>query len=181
MNNYFTLPINLLPWRAELYEKNKRWFIRWISLLIITIICLLFVGREMVIFLLAQKKLQIAELQQQLVTLEPDIKKNLQIDQQKKQLNQIQRLVNEWTQQELKTNNFLDFIEQSVPNGMKIKIIKQQENQWNIVGYSQQHQQITLLILALEKKHFKQPSLRQIKAVSTVPNYPYEFELVFNC
>ena len=173
------LAINLLPWRIELREKNKRQFIRWISSLVITIVCILFINREMVIFLLQQKKQQVEKLQQQLVTIEPDIKKLLQMEQQKIQLNQVARLANQLTQQRLKTNNFLNLIEQAIPNGIKIKTIKWEEKQWSIVGYAQLHQHITLFIRALEKRHFKQLLLQQIKAVSTVPNYFYEFELVF--
>ena len=115
------LAINLLPWRIELREKNKRQFIRWISSLVITIVCILFINREMVIFLLQQKKQQVEKLQQQLVTIEPDIKKLLQMEQQKIQLNQVARLANQLTQQRLKTNNFLNLIEQAIPNGIKIK------------------------------------------------------------
>lgn len=129
--------------------------------------------------MLQQKYRQIEQLQQQLAVINPKVKNVFQIEQQKKQLNQFQQLINRLNQQKFKTMNLMTALSQSIPNGMKVMAIKLKDNQLSITGYSYQHEQILWLLHALENRQFKQPVLQQIKAISGIQNYSYEFQLEF--
>lgn len=173
--------INLLPWREQKREREKKEFITYLLIGLVSAVVIIFLINYYAIYLIdiqtqqhQRLKDEMAELDKQIIKIR-DIKKLRQV--------LIARMIIAHKLQATcaLTVHLLDEIVKIIPNGVYLYQIKRVGDKATILGYAESNTNISQLMRSIEKNAWVEtPELTEIKKITDIKQAgASEFQLSF--
>ena len=172
--------INLLPWREELRRERQKQFM--MSLLATAIIAVIVVFAVGMYFdqKISNQQFRNDRLRVEIKSLEERIKRIDQLEATKARLISRKQVIESLQASRSMTVELLDNLAKSIPVGVTLTSIKQQDMTLTLIGTSQSNARVSAYLQELEQNElFLNPELDVVKSVASPANSTesYEFSI----
>lgn len=172
--------INLLPWREQLREERKNFFILLASLTAISAIFFVIMIHFYVSFQIDQQDEVNQYYNQKIKVLDRKIIEIKNLQQEKKQLLNRMTLIQSLQQTRPEIVTIYNGIVKATPKGVIIDQIKRENYIVTINGIAQSNSEISKMMRNLEgESYFVVPMLNEIKIIDETANFDRSFQLKF--
>lgn len=172
--------INLLPWREELRRERQKKFM--MSLLATAVLAVVFVFAVGMFFdqKIGNQQFRNDRLRAEIKALEVRIKKIDELEKTKARLISRKQVIESLQASRSMTVELLDNLAKSIPVGVTLTSIKQQDMMLTLIGTSQSNARVSAYLQELEQNSlFLNPELDFVKAIANPANSTesYQFSI----
>lgn len=172
--------INLLPWREELRRERQKKFM--MSLLATAVLAVIFVFAVGMFFdqKIGNQQFRNDRLRAEIKSLEVRIKKIDELEKTKARLISRKQVIESLQASRSMTVELLDNLAKSIPVGVTLTSIKQQDMTLTLIGTSQSNARVSAYLQELEQNSlFLNPELDFVKAIANPANSTesYQFSI----
>jgi len=172
--------INLLPWREELRrERQKKFMMSLLATAVLAVVCVFAVG----MFFdqkISNQQFRNDRLRAEIKSLEVRIKKIDELEKTKARLISRKQVIESLQASRSMTVELLDNLAKSIPVGVTLTSIKQQDMTLTLIGTSQSNARVSAYLQELEQNSlFLNPELDFVKAIANPANSTesYQFSI----
>ena len=155
--------INLLPWRDEYRQEQKREFFSVLLLSMVLAALLAYVWVAFMETQLAGQQLRNSLFKNEIAQLEQQVKEINQLKQQRKQLESKIGVIQGLQNKRPLIVHYFDEMARSVPDGVYLKSLIRKEDGYNIKGIAESNKKVSTLMRNLDKSdYFASPNLKNV-------------------
>ncbi|GAC16065.1 PilN domain-containing protein [Aliiglaciecola lipolytica] len=173
--------VNLLPWREELRQRQKKDFFTLLFAVALFIMIIVYLFGVLVDSRIANQNQRNAFLQGQIAVLDAEIAKIKDIKESKKAIEQRMALIEQLQTSRNVAPIVFDELARLVPPGVSFRSFSRQGNTVELSGVSESNNRLSSFMRNIENsKIFGQGELSSIVADTTAPDAVSEFKLTFS-
>jgi type IV pilus assembly protein PilN len=155
--------INLLPWRDEYRQEQKREFFSVLVLLLVLAALLTYIWVAFMEAQLSDQRLRNSLFKKEIAQLEQQVKEINQLKQQRKQLESKIGVIQGLQNKRPLIVHYFDEMARSVPDGVYFKSLVRKDNGYSIKGISESNNRVSALMRNLDRSdYFASPNLKNV-------------------
>ncbi len=173
--------INLLPWREELRRERQRQFM--LSLMMTAVLGVILVFAIVLVFdqKIGHQQLRNQTVQAEINLLTEKITRIEQLEQTRARLLSRKRIIEELQASRSLTVEMLDQMAKSIPVGVTLNTVRQQDMNITFAGFSQSNARVSAYLQSLERNElFLNPDLGVVRVSQSRINSPERYEFTIN-
>ena len=176
--------INLLPWREQKRELEKKQFITYLIVGLVSAVIIVFLINYYASYLVDSQTDRNQRLKNEILTLDAQIKDISMIKKLRLSLIARMNIIRNLQATRILTVHLLDEIISIIPDGMYLYEVKREGDKVTVSGYSESNTSVSQLMRSIEGSIWlKDPALNDIKKIADSkdikPTEKNEFKLTF--
>lgn len=172
--------INLLPWREQKRQREKKLFIKWLMISSSIALVIVFSLNYHIVLLRKNQYVRNQILQQEIIIYDSQIKEANTLKKEKRRLISQISVVQNLQATRILLVHLLDELTKIVPSGIYFAQIKGYENVISVFGYAESNTDVSLVLQNIEHNTWiHNPILNEIKAVKKKQVARNRFKLTF--